>query len=128
MNEVLNDNEQNLRQDIYNFARILNLVIHYELENYDFIEYIIKSLSRYLSKQERKQDMEFLFVRTIRKLAKNPTQMEKNQLFESMKKQMKVLLEDKHERVVLEYFDLFSWVESKINRTTYAEEVRKRLL
>lgn len=126
INEVLNDNEQNLRQDIYNFARILNLVIHYELENYDFIEYIIKSLSRYLSKQERKQETEFLFVRTIRKLAKNPSNKEEIHLFEGLKKQLEVLFQEKHERVVMEYFDLLAWVDSKVNRTTYAEEVRKR--
>ena len=48
--EVLNDNEQNLRQDIYSFSRILNLIIHFELENYDYLEYVIKSTNRYLSK------------------------------------------------------------------------------
>jgi tetratricopeptide (TPR) repeat protein len=53
LNEVLNDNEQNLRQDIYSFARLFNLVIHYELGNYDFLEYVVKSASRYLNKQER---------------------------------------------------------------------------
>ncbi len=128
VNEVLNDNEQNLRKDIYNFARILNLIIHYELENYDFIEYIIKSLSRYLNKQERKQETEFVFVKTIRKLAKTPNQLECNQLLEGLKKQLIILFEDKHERVVLEFFDVMAWVDAKINRTSYIEEVQKNNL
>ncbi len=47
VNAVLNDNEQNLRQDIYSFTRLFNIVIHYELENYDFLEYVVKSTNRY---------------------------------------------------------------------------------
>src|SRR5690606_22553203 len=50
LNRVLNDNEPNLRQDIYSYARLFNLVIHYELGNYDLLEYITKSTSRYLTK------------------------------------------------------------------------------
>ena len=42
INTVLNDNEQNLRQDIYSFSRLFNLVLHFELENYDFLDYVIK--------------------------------------------------------------------------------------
>ena len=42
INEVLNDNEKPLRQDIYSFARIFNLIIHFELENFDFLEYDLK--------------------------------------------------------------------------------------
>ena len=51
VNLVLNDNEQNLRQDIYSFLRLFNLVLHFELKNYDFLEYVIKSTNRFLNKQ-----------------------------------------------------------------------------
>ncbi len=123
INEVLNDNEQNLRQDIYNFARMMNLIIHYELENYDFIDYVIKSLNRYLNKQERKQETEFLLIKAIRKLAKNPSAVEKQHIFEDLKLKLEELFANKHERVVMEYFDLLAWVNAKLNKTSYKEEV-----
>ena len=44
INEVLNDNEQNLRQDIYSFSRLINLLVHYELENYDFLDYVSRRI------------------------------------------------------------------------------------
>jgi len=125
LNIVLNDNEQNLRQDVYSFARLFNLILHYELENYDFLEYIIKSTNRYLSKQERDYEIEGTCIRYIRKLAKAPNSTYKIELLEGMKKEVDQLLEDHNERVVLEYFDLESWIDSKLKRASFEGSVRE---
>ena len=37
INTILNDNESTLRQDIFGFSRLLNLLVHLELENFDFL-------------------------------------------------------------------------------------------
>jgi tetratricopeptide (TPR) repeat protein len=44
LNKVLNDNEPTLRQDIFTYARLFNLVVHYELGNFDLLEYIVRSI------------------------------------------------------------------------------------
>jgi hypothetical protein len=127
LNIVLNDNEQNLRQDIYSFSRIFNLVIHYELENYDFLEYVIKSTNRYLSKQERDYVIEITCIKYIRKLAKTHDSIGKLELFEEMENEVKELLKDENERVILEYFDLPAWIHSKLERIKFDEAVRAGL-
>jgi hypothetical protein len=127
LNIVLNDNEQNLRQDIYSFSRIFNLVIHYELENYDFLEYVIKSTNRYLSKQERDYVIEITCVKYIRKLAKTHDAIGKLELFEEMEKEVKALLDDENERVILEYFDLPAWINSKRQQIKFDEAVKATL-
>lgn len=127
INLVLNDNEQNLRQDIYSFARLLNLVVHYELENYDFLEYVIKSTNRYFSKQERGYEVEAVCIKYIRKLAKAMTLMEKHAEYQNLRDELNALLKDRNERVVLEYFNISAWVESKINRITMSEAVKETL-
>jgi tetratricopeptide (TPR) repeat protein len=124
LNEVLNDNEQNLRQDIYSFARLFNLVIHYELGNYDFLDYIIKSTNRYLSKQDRDFAIENAYIKHIRKLAKTPTSFNRSEIFEKMYEDISILLEDHHERAVLEYFNISAWVRSKIKKISFEEAVR----
>ena len=106
INEVLNDNEQNLRQDIYSFSRLFNLVLHFELENYDFLEYIIKSTNRYLSKQERDYEVENVCIKHIRKLSKSIHSTERILVLEKMKEELEPLLMDRNERVVLEYFNI----------------------
>jgi hypothetical protein len=127
LNVVLNDNEQNLRQDIYSFSRIFNLVIHYELENYDFLEYVIKSTNRYLSKQERDYVIEITCIKYIRKLAKTHDSIGKLELFEEMENEVEELLKDENERVILEYFDLPAWIHSKRERIKFDEAVRAGL-
>ena len=127
INEVLNDNEQNLRQDIYSFSRLFNIVIHYELENYDFLEYVVKSTNRYLSKQERDYQVENVCIKSIRKLAKTAETVNRIEIFEKMQSEISELLNDHNERVVLEYFDISSWVRSKIKNISFEEEIKMRL-
>jgi tetratricopeptide (TPR) repeat protein len=127
LNNVLNDNEQNLRQDIYSFARLFNLVLHFELENYDFLEYVIKSTNRYLNKQERDFEVETVCIKHIRKLAKAMNQNERNVILNQLKAELDVLLRNHHERVVLEYFNITAWIEAKLQKKEFAVIVQDEL-
>ena len=70
LNKVLNDNEPTLRQDIFTHARLVNLVVHYELGNFDLLEYIVRSTQRFLNKHHRAYEMEVLLIEHIKKLAR----------------------------------------------------------
>jgi len=125
LNEVLNDNEQNLRRDIYSFSRLFNIVIHYELENYDFLEYVVKSTNRYLSKQDRDYQIENVCIKHIRKLAKTIDGVNRLEIFEKMDEEITELLQDHNERVVLEYFNIAAWVKSKLNKTPFDVTIKE---
>jgi tetratricopeptide (TPR) repeat protein len=127
LNDVLNDNEQNLRQDLYSFSRLLNLILHYELENYDFLEYVIKSTNRYLSRYERDYQIEDVVIKHIRKLSKAPNALARIDIFETMKKEVEILLQDHQERVLLEYFNISAWITGKIQKITFSEAVKVML-
>lgn len=127
LNEVLNDNEQKLRQDIYSFARIFNLIIHYELENYDFLEYVIKSTNRYLSKHERDYEIEHTVIRHVRKLAKASNATQRTEILEKMKAEVDILMLDQQEQVILEFFHLPAWIGSKLTRQDFAQTLRNSL-
>jgi tetratricopeptide (TPR) repeat protein len=124
LNEVLNDNEQRLRQDIYSFARIFNLIIHYELENYEFLEYVIKSTNRYLSKHDRDYEIENAVIRHVRKLAKSSNGAQRMEILEKMKAEIDELMKDQQERVILEYFHLPAWIDSKLNKGDFAQAIK----
>lgn len=127
LNVVINDNEQNLRQDIYTFSRLFNLVLHYELENYDFLDYVIKSTNRYLNKKERGYDAETICVKHIRKLAKTITNSEKIVVLKQMELELKEVMQHHQERVILEYFNIYAWITSKLNKISFSEAVIKVL-
>lgn len=128
LNILLNDNEQVLRQDIYNFSRLFNLIIHFELGNYDLLEYVIKSTSRYIKKQNKDYEVEHLIIRYVKKLTKLDTREEHRTVFLKMEEDLQKAFQNPNERVVLQYFDYLSWVQSKIKGVSFAEAVQQRQL
>lgn len=125
-NKVLNDNEPNLRQDIYSYARLFNLVIHYELGNFDLMEYILKSTMRYLNKRQRDYDIEVLILGYMKKIARAHFEKDARPLFEEFERDLKSNLNPETDRAVLEYFDYFAWARSKIEGIGYAEAIRNK--
>lgn len=125
LNEILNDNEQNLRQDIYSFSRILNLIIHYELENYEFLEYVIKSTNRYLSKHERDYQFEDVLLKYLRKLSKGSSPIHAIEIMEELYIEITNLMKIHEERVLLEYFNMPAYLYTKLNKISFEEAVVK---
>jgi tetratricopeptide (TPR) repeat protein len=125
INDILNDNEKQLRQDVYSFARIFNLIIHYELGNYNFIEYDSKSTSRYLNKLDKDYEIENVFMKYIKKVAKEEFAPDKKIIFNKFYKQVSELLKDQQEQVILEYFNVKAWVYSKLKRISFSEAINE---
>ena len=127
INKVLNDNENTLRQDIYSYARLFNLVIHYELGNHDLLEYITKSTQRYLNKRQRAYLMEKLVIDSFRKLIRANNVIDKKELLTAFKEDLADMMDNHEHRVVLKYFDFVKWVNSKIENASFAETVKKAI-
>jgi tetratricopeptide (TPR) repeat protein len=123
LNKVLNDNEKDLRQDIFSYARLFNLVIHYELGNHDLLEYTIKSTARYLQKRERDFPIEKHIMEQMKKLIRTQSASDRVKIFEGFKSGLRKLLKGPEDMIVLKYFDFNIWIESKINNTSYEEEL-----
>lgn len=127
INKVLNDNENTLRQDIYSYARLFNLVIHYELGNHDLLEYITKSTLRYLSKRQRDYHLEKVIIEYIRKFIRAASIIDKKELFTAFSDEVGQLIQGPEEKVVLKYFDFIKWADSKIENASFAETVKKAI-
>lgn len=126
VNVLLNDNEQKLRQDIYNFTRFFNLVIHFELQNYELIEYLLKSTNRYLKKLEKEYQSEQVILKYFRKLSKHQSEQSRQEVFVEFKTKLDELLKNPKEQVILQYFDFPSWIESKIRRIPLSDAIKER--
>lgn len=127
VNKILNEVEGKLRMDLFAFARILNLIIHYELGNFDLLEYTIKSTSRYVKKNNRNYAFESMFLKYMRKLIKAKSVIVKQDILRSLKSDILVLFKDQsYERVVMLYFDFIAWIDSKIERKPFVEVKRNK--
>jgi hypothetical protein len=126
VNKILNDNEKILRQDLYAYARLINIVIHFELGNYDLIEYLVKSTQRFLYKKKRDFELEIMILSTIRKLSKNVNAEKQKEIFIIFRSKLEELFLVSENKILLNYFDFLSWVDSKIEMIPLSEAVQKR--
>lgn len=126
LNKVLNDNETALRQDIFTYARLFNLVVHYELGNYDLLTYIVRSTQRFLDKRQRANEVEVVLIDGIKKLARTTDAGQKRELFKGLHGQLSELLKDANEQLVLKYFDVLAWAEAHASGQTFSEVVKRR--
>ena len=125
LNLILNDNEQQLRQDIYSFARILNLLLHFELKNYDYLEYSSNSAIRHLNKTKRDHQIEKVFIKQIKKIARTTSPIETIPIYKETLGQINILLENENENVILDYIDIVSWLKSKISEEQFLDIVKE---
>ncbi|MCX6274071.1 MAG: hypothetical protein NTV09_02530 [Bacteroidetes bacterium] len=110
-------------QDIYCFARILNLIIHIELENDDVVPYILTSTSRYLKTRNRVYKFESVFLEFIEHLIRLNKKEDGDAIYKKLLLNLKKLSSDPYEKTVFEYFDFIAWCKSKIEHTSFREMV-----
>ena len=102
------------RSDLQGYARILHLIAHYELGNFDIMEYLTKSAFRFLAKKEYLTEIEkemFKFLRNSFSISRKEMLVSLNDLLSKIK----ALEKNTFETRVFAYLDIISWIESKVN-------------
>lgn len=126
LNKILDDKEISVREDIHCIARILNLILHFDLGNMELLPYTIRSSERFLSKRNHLHDMEKLMIRYFRKLFKTVNRETQTELFTKLEKELLASVSESQFQTAHEYFDFTSWIESKIENRLFAEVVREK--
>lgn len=114
LNEIINISEDSLREDIHCFTRMLNLICHYELGNFDVINYYIRSTYRFLLKKDDLHQFQKSILNFLRTLTRIPNKEELKLKFSGLKDQLLPLENSRYEKRAFVYFDIISWLESKI--------------
>ena len=126
-NKMLNYPHLEFRQDLLCFARIINLMLHFELQNFDLLEYIVKSTYRFLHKRGGLYKFETCVLNFIRKkFPKINDNKELLEAFKELKTELEKITRDPFEKLALEYFDFISWIDSKIQNRQLTDVVTLR--
>lgn len=125
INEILNMEFDETRQDLFRLAKICNLVVHYELNNTDYLVYTYKSTVRFFNLIDYPFEYELAFLKHFKGIAISKKRLDKRQLFIDFKAHLTEIFKDPYQIIASEYFDLAAWTDSKINDTEYADEIRK---
>jgi hypothetical protein len=125
-NMILNDAQLSFKNDVINLAKLCLLLIHFELENFDLLEYVIESTNRFFKSRTRilpaEQALLSFFKRAI---ASNEDELD--EALEELKYNLDKSLKDPGSSSLLDMFDFISWAESKLKRKKLPEILKQKM-
>jgi hypothetical protein len=116
-----------LRYDLQCYARLLHLLAHYEMGNYEIIESLIKSVYRFMARMKNLTVVEEEMFRFLRKSFDISPRKLKPELEELLYK-VKHLEKNPFETRSLAYLDIISWLESKVLEKPMGEVIHQKYL
>jgi len=128
LNKIINIANADIREDLHCFARIINLICHYELGNFDVINYYIISTYRFLFKKEDLHLFQKFILKFLKSLNKEVSNKELLERFIRLKTQLVPLVNSSYEKRAFIYFDIISWLESKIEKRAVQEIIKDKFL
>jgi hypothetical protein len=126
LNKIINW-KVDLRTDLQCYSRLLQLIAHYELGNYTLIEYLIKSVYRFMAKMENMSMVEeeiFNFLRKSFHVEPKDIKPALQQLLVKLKAQE----QNRFETRAFVYLDVISWIESKLKDVPVENIIREKFL
>ena len=126
LNQWLNLPRSIERQDLQSLARILNLIVHFEMVNTLLLEYLFRSTYRFLRKRNRMYDFEKRVLTFIKDSSKIHSSRELREAFTKLKNDFEELSKIPSEKVMFQYFDFIAWLESKTSNESFSAVVKRR--
>lgn len=124
LNKIINW-KVDLRSDLQAYARLLHLIAHYELGNFNLLEYLVKSVYRFMAKMENLGPVEedvFKFLQ--RSFSVVPGQLKPE--FQKLLDKLKLYENDRLASRAFAYLDIISWLESKLSNVPVQEIIRQK--
>ena len=115
-NRIVFEDLPNAADDVICFTRILNLLIHYDLGNYDLLKYEIKSTRRFLIKKKRLFLFEDLVLRNINRLIGIRDESKKMEAYIAFHIKLEETFKEEFEGNAQSYLNLANWLQSKIEK------------
>lgn len=126
LNLIINNSLREQREDIACYAMILNMMCHYELGNYDYVESSVRSTYRFLVKLEKIYEFEKALISFFRKLLKQNNLTDLSEFMIDFRSKLETIEKDLYERSAFEYVDLISWLTAHIENKPFTEIALER--
>ena len=125
LNKIINNRSLLMREDLQCFARVLNLVAHYEAGLDYHIETLLRSTYKFLLKINDLYEVQKEMIKFIRGLQDiYPQDIKK--AFINLHKTLKAYEDHPYERRAFLYLDIISWLESKIEKKPVGQIIREK--
>lgn len=124
LQKIINDTTD-LRHDLQCYARLQHLLAHYELGNYELMEYLTKSVYRFMAKMSNLSLIEEEMLKFLRRSFRMPRQQVRKEL-EVFLEKIKALEHNRYQARVFVYLDIVSWVENKVYNKSFSKIIGEK--
>jgi hypothetical protein len=125
LQEIINS-PIDLRIDLHSYARLLHLICHYELGNYDILDSLVKAVHRFMLRMKNLTVVEEKIFRFLKKNYIGPQDIRDG--LKNLLEDIRHLEKNRHETRAFAYLDIVSWVESKVHNISMQEVIRKKYM
>ena len=125
LKKIIDQPADYMRSDLQCYARLLHLIAHYELGNFDIIDSLTRSVYRYMARMENLTIIEEEMFKFLRKTFYVKATVIKNE-FGAFLKTIKQYEKDRFETRAFAYLDIVSWVESKVYGKTLGQVLQEK--
>ena len=124
--KILDEQKIDHRKDVQQLARIIQLIVHYELEHYDFLESLYRSTYRGLKKANELHPFEKLVLQLIKQLQKLESKQDRKSTLGSFLKGLKEIEQNAVQKKIMGLTEIEIWAASKINAKTFLETLKEK--
>jgi len=96
-------------------VRLINILIHCELIDHDYLESEIRSFKRDLKKRGKPLKSEEIILKSVLTILKETDLKRRKNKLQQNKETLIELKNDPFERQLLNSFDLIAWLDTKLN-------------
>lgn len=125
VNLILNERNKTIRSDAKFFARIMQLIIHFELNNDQLLDYLHSSIKRQLVGGSQENGYEKLILSHFKKLMTAVSKREKTQAFINFKSELLPFKAMEPEPTSIN--EIFIWLDARINNKSLQEIYRENI-
>lgn len=125
LNYILDMTNISLRTDIQAYARLMFLMVHYELENYKFLPSLIRNYQVFFTKKNLDNKVQTCFLQFFKEIINAPL-YERKGVMKNFLGKLQILETNQYEKRAFLYLDCISWLRAKIERRTIGEVIRER--
>ena len=126
LDKIISNKELKMREDLLCFARVLNLVSHYELGRDERIEELIRSTYHYLIKLNEMHKVQIAMISFLKNLT-NLYPHELKGAFKELYQELLPLRDHPYEGRAFLYLDILSWLESHIKGIPVEQVIKSKI-
>jgi hypothetical protein len=112
LNAILHDQQSQHRLDIQQATRLMQAVVHFQLGNLDLLDYLLRSVRRYLQARGALHEFEETLISGLKRLAGNPS--ERLPILTRLQAQLALLREDPQNAEAPGLQEVQYWVQAQI--------------